>query len=1451
MINNKLLIIFAVLIAFTFIPLPVSAVTYDSYTNNGSWQDYNFGLDSTYYQSDLGKPTYNRDYASDIVVPANTNVCSNGWCGIHLTMGGLLERSIEEVHDTDDYSLKFYTANQNNYNIFAVENEIYGDVNVTLWGLADGSNPNNAIRDLEVGYIDDQNNFTRMALVDELSGGVWEKINFVMPTGNYKLAFYYAFLGGSTGATSWYYISEIDVVKTNAGSFNSGFVSPSCSSIDNCSNISSDNDLNSNSIKHLYWIADYVSGASCSVTENGGLPIAMTEMSNGMYYYELDNYGDVNVELNASCIKVPYSEKNFFVSAELNNIVSLDSDLVAGNSLSGNSGNVGALVTFYADYTSEFGDPILDSDCNITIGGVYDDLVYNSATGYYEVDYGFISTGTYEIYTQCGNSEFIDRNSTYNVTIGLPFSSTLTISDLDNVASSSFGANDSSVNLDLISGDYFSFSIVSLDSISDLNFYWEKSKSTKQYYAYTSSDGVTWVFDSTLTFGSGYNNPIQKVLSGVDTYSYSVIDDLTENVKKYYKFTYRDVADYWETITDNSDWLKASPTGISYNSDLVQYWDLYNDSNYSNILVYTTINYPDLTTTDLNSGFELQFNAYSSVNTTIKVGYRVNGVNTSVDVPITTSQTRYSVPVDPSSDEASIVIYSESLTASQIYITDYAVIPKAYFTRRLKVLNDNGEDLTAMLLNGSSQIVIQEGQNFRFSTGAYDKDSDLATLKFDVSLNGTIVKTYEFDLSTYTTNNRSFDFMRLVDGVIDINGYYGNPSSFRDVTFKATLIDDSGNEVEEQYTTLKLLQYPFFDNDISLDIDTEVFHVGVNPQFDLTLSQKQIQSFLGLRIRVYDSDSNLASPDYETIVYNTELNCGAYCQKSLTLDGFVYEKESLYVTNVQVLLNTESDSIVNPLVMSTYSVNTIYKQFETARILQTFERADDTYRNDEKLQFVLQLRDIPHIDLKDRTNAYVTIDSCPLSTGACDTNGTTKFYPKFHYYDGTTGYNYFYFSGIFYNDDGTLLNDGNYIRFNGHIEDKFYSHDDTNTPIVTMAGKCDDVGFLDIGSMLYNYFLGDITGCISPAPAVVEIHGAKEKRVLIDEDFVLSNAPNQSMVCIKPNNTDYKNTLKQDLFCVMLLKRSDISIDLFNIIIGNNNSDYQKTGVNKQYLDFSINADDIIFNDPFMMKQAIRNEYSATEINTIGEFMFYGFDKLFSGIANPLAEIPTYATDSGIIKNLNWDLNFDDAFDPNYLSSMFFIKISGLEVTNQQDYIGNLEDIEYLDPKNFREYLNDNDFFVKTPQTNIMVFASAFDVIVNKKVDSPLIINEDVSSSNINQNSLDENNTTIVVPNVLKFDFTSDMIYQSGASVSRISMPLILSTIIEYNVTWGAWVNSLNANEIVEDSLDAVAGTISNPIKAVTDNWFVLFMLLGLILVGSLIYSNLKSKGIVINNSGR
>jgi hypothetical protein len=53
------------------------------------------------------------------------------------------------------------------------------------------------------------------------------------------------------------------------------------------------------------------------------------------------------------------------------------------------------------------------------------------------------------------------------------------------------------------------------------------------------------------------------------------------------------------------------------------------------------------------------------------------------------------------------------------------------------------------------------------------------------------------------------------------------------------------------FTTIKLLQYPYFDDDISLVISPLSNKVGENPKFNLDLKQKEEQAFLGYRVRVF------------------------------------------------------------------------------------------------------------------------------------------------------------------------------------------------------------------------------------------------------------------------------------------------------------------------------------------------------------------------------------------------------------------------------------------------------------------------------------------------------------------------------------------------------------------------------------------------------------------------
>lgn len=1433
--NNKIFLVFlAVLFALTIFPLNAFALTYDSVSDNGNWFEYVGGLDSEYYKEDILKATENRDFDTNW-----DNLTNNGECNAYYCVyTGCFRSDKRDFFRSSDWSSSGSYSAYFGYQVFAgasgpCYNRIkflgtFADSNTSFsYNVVAMDSGDNAIFK---GKINDSNDWVWLDTYPYASLSVGENEEFIIFDSNLEERL--GFNNQASSGNTYMYIDDVEITRNNAGTFYQGDSAPFCSSKETCSNIDDSADLNNNEVTNLYWVLDYVAGASCSVIENGGLPVSAVEMSNGYFYHEIQTLGsDAGTDLNlrATCDKVPFSTKGFAVNLDLGTAGEIDSTLSVGNSGTGNVAYRGNLVSFYAEYDAG-GDPITSADCNIKIASNTYDLAYNSVTGRYEYSQYFIDNGVYSVYTTCESDTYTDRNSTYNLTITDPLSDTLVFTAISNIGD--YSINDSTNVISITkspSADSFSFSLLSSASNS-ISFSWNDQREQKQYYIYTSSDGVTWTFNDSYTFGSGdYNSVLQKILLNSNQYNYSFDDSISASQTKYYRFVYKDVARYWETINSSLDWIKNSLVTNTRDYSLLADYDLINDSNYSNVEILSNDYYPELTSSDFNAGVEFQFTAYASSETSLKVGFKTDdGVETTYTVNVGTSPQKYSVPINADDFDSRIFITSDETTSVRVYVRDYVIVPKAYFISRLNVYDGVGDELSAILNNGSSVIYAQEGENLIFNTKAYDFTGDLATLRVEALVNGIVVNSKDFSLpNTLNYINDTYEWNEELIGVIDRNGYYNNPSTFRDLTFRAILINNVGQEVSEQFKTIKLMPYPYFSNDLDLFISPLTNKVGENPKFRVTLNQRLPEQFRGFRVRLWDSSSSLASPDYDEYIYNDVLNCGANCSKDLVLDDFVFETEDNYKAQFTVLLGTEVENTDNILTNYVSSFYVTYKDFETSRLFQAFERSDHTYRNDEPIPIVLQLRDIPYINLKDRTEVYLTLDLCSGSTGACDTNGTTKFYPKFHYYDASSGYNYYYWNDLFYKDSGDLLEDSNYIRFKANILDQYYSHDDAELPTATLGDKCADVDFNDIGSFLYNFFLSSVTGCTTPASSIIEIGDAEEERILIDSDHSVTGSPNQSLVCVKPNNTSYINTFKQDLFCGVIYKRGELAIDYFNVKIGNDATDWTKKGVEKQFLEFTIPVENVLFNDPFLLKQALNNEYATDEINTVGELFFYSVDDLFTGIANPLTEIPTALTDTGVIKNINWDFNWDNTLDPTYVTGLFFFNIEGLDTINQYDYIGLFPELELLNPKEFRAFAIRNKIPLAKKETIVSVYASDLKQVERFKTDSPLVIFAKPSENNVDPNVTDQNLSTRALPRQFNFTLLSDMSYGNGRYFNRVQIPLTLSNIIGSPFNLSSLISS--ANEF-----------INNPLDWFKQNWFILFIILTFGVVVSLVYYNFK-----------
>lgn len=1133
-----------------------------------------------------------------------------------------------------------------------------------------------------------------------------------------------------------------------------------------------------------------------------------------------------------------------------------DAVLEADNNLTTNYGLRGTTYLFTSDYETTFGTDIAGADCNLTIDSVAYDMVYSSTRSRWEYSTAFISDATYSITHVCSSPTNNTETEAYNVTITTPASQIITFTPIQNIASYTLSDFAPAIQLNPVNNaDDIIFSVINSENASNVTFSWVNTENspTKQYSIYTSTNGTTWTFDDSATFGdsANYNDPVQKIPLN-KAHQFAVTLNLPNATKVYYKFVFNQLPVAWQTIANSSDWVNVNTPTIYTDANGYK-WDLFADSNYTPIRSYTSKKYPDLSSTDFNTGFEIQFTAYAETSATIKVGYSIDGVDTTLTVPLTTTKTRFSVPADPSSNEARLLIKSDG-NNTNIYITDYALVPKAYFTGRLEVLNDDGSALKAIINEGISKTYLREAIPYTIRTSAYDKDGDLYRLSVQASIGGITIKTKDFYLKDATEKDKVFTWDELIEGFVDLDGNAVYPVGMRDIYIKAVLYNTANKSVSEQSTTVKILQYPYFESDIGFNLYSLNAKVGENPSVRLNLNQKDPLQLIGIKLYVYDVNHSLTSPNYSTTILNSALGCNTFsCSKDLLIDDYVFEDETQYRIAVQLILKTEHDSLTNPLTLKIFNQQVTYRQFETARILQVFERTDHTYRNDEPIALVLQLRDVPYKNLSGDTTVYITADICSASSGStCGIFGTTKFYPKSFIYDETTGYNYFYFDQLFYTDAGALLTDGNYIRFQANITDKKYTHKIADLPTATLADKCASASY---GSLFnegwFNMNFWDdlisaseraLFGCGTLTSAIVETGDAEEVRILIDADHDVNSGQNQSIACLKIDNDSFQNSLEQDLVCGVLWNRNQQNIDKFSFTIGNENSDYAKTGSTAQYINFEVPAEQLIFNDAFMLKQALNSEYGTDSIDTVGEIFFYGFDKLFSGVANPLTDVLEGTTKTGLITNFGFDINWSNQLDPTFVKGIFFFKVKGLKVVNQYDYIKQYPALENTNPKYFREFANQNKLKLPIQNTLVNVYAndlSNWNLVGNQldsiEVASPLVI---YAKPSYVQTGLDTNQK--LVATTLKFNLTSDLLSNNQTSTQRVFLPLTFSYLPPARTDLGAVFDDILFGT---DSSGNPAGLLTNPVGFGFKNWF--WFLLGVValLVFSLILRNFRTGG--------
>jgi hypothetical protein len=930
--------------------------------------------------------------------------------------------------------------------------------------------------------------------------------------------------------------------------------------------------------------------------------------------------------------------------------------------------------------------------------------------------------------------------------------------------------------------------------------------SNKTYLVETGATVESLSADYTFTYGLTYALGIQKHFSeSLNKTEFSKPDSLFQSEEKVFKWKPLGSFDYWETLSTTSEWDKA----------LNPYWDdeknadrysVYNGTDLDNEYlsempdVNTNVFFEDFFILQMRGFYEnYSGNQYLNAGWVTENGLYLFWPNLmrSQSNPVNFRQNTEST-YNFIQEEGGFPRFStDNDSSSDVYLSDYMIIPAGYFLEPMQVLTVDNQPLPISLNgDGTFSHYLTEGQSFKVKTrinGSDLIDSIDVFVYMDQVGDFNRVASYSYE---YSDLNSAFDFEKTLNPITDLSPNAGTKNI--KIIIKVNLSSDY-SEIQSDW--IKFNQFPTNPEDLYFSFTQNNRTIGSNPTGSVYIKSIYPEMIKGIKIDIVNmSDVNQAAYT-EKIYKDTAFSCyGFSCSFNYKITDYIFPAAGNYYMYLTVLTFAELDAnyTYNPK-LTKYTAFTInWKNFDTARIFEIIERGDHTYRNDEEIGLVLQLRDsaderggFPNI----RNDVFVSISPYLCTTASGETcvplNSDFNYSWESFVYDAETGYNYFFFRNLFTNSAGELVEDGKYLRFVANVQDAKKRHDfvsETFYPLLTT--KCKDGNFDSsnfFATMLnMNHYL---FGCQEYAPTIVAAseNPNDENRIKIDNARVTLSASQEALICLKPSEKGiFTDNLEQGFYCALIYRVSEEIPDRFQLIISNENSDLSEENAQyQQYISLKVPYQLILFNDPSLMKQALSQEF-GTGIDTLGKAVYYGFNKVFSGVANPLSDIaldvflPDDADKNGLTGaylNVGADINFQNAYDPRYLSGILFYRVNGLKVVNAYEYRNNKK-MENVSLDEFVKFAKLNSVNIREGSTNIQVYASDFKAVMSENVASKLVINENSDTADVDTTKLDENEAFTKPPAKLRFNIISDLISRNEQLTQRAYIPLTISTVI-------------------------------------------------------------------------
>lgn len=991
--------------------------------------------------------------------------------------------------------------------------------------------------------------------------------------------------------------------------------------------------------------------------------------------------------------------------------------------------------------------------------------------------------------------------------------------------------------------------------------------SGKQYKVFDASAsdyaGNIWNLNDTITFGSTNYNSIQKIWDVANKrYSYNFFDTILTEETVYYKFEYFEPAYHWFSV-NNSDWDVQLPPGeTDYNGLSTDFYSVSTYSDLSNFLANPK--FPSVSSNLSNKNFVFQFTAKGGSDFS---GELYSGIVENRQGTPTTSLnlvSSYKTLSLTNLENGFVSMKSQATTAREIWVQNYAIVERGFFTDSLELFDYDGSPLPVMISDNNTQFkYIVEGKNFLVKTQYNDPDGKIDHFEISAYIDtvdsANKIKKWVFDADS----NGLIDISEVIGGLVDLTANADD----RTVIVTVRLIDSSENYYEIQTEKIKLRQFPTDRKDLSFSIRQGSQIIGEHPKGNILIETIAPENIIGVNLQFHDMADNNNADFNKTFYKDTDFSCNLFnCNFEYDIQEYIFSASGNFRVDGWVLVTTEEQDLSSPFndLLHDYKPFIIsWLQLDTARIFQTIQRNDHTYRNNEVIPLTLQLRDSTGMPktLQGKINVKLQLEECDGNVDRSCRNIDVNYSPDSSLFDVTTGYTYYNFRQVFLEETYSPLSDGNYFRVKAIIEDPTRTLETLYIPV--LADKCQDPDPL---TYLANLFTMDFfgwgcnSGQFTDQIVALPDNNSDEEYLHINNARSVTAPTQYWWMCSSPDqNNLYSDVLAQDVICFTWYLIGESPIDEFKFYLTNKNSDLSLDPEKGQYVEVTVPYDYIYFNDMLLLRETLKQEFhtdwTAANPPSIGETIQRNIDYYLGALAPTINIAGDYLTASGLIGNVGFqmgaaesgntvDFNFATPLDPRTVSGFITYKLSNLNVINKKNYEAKYPELKTISPSKFVQWADLRNVNIKSDPISVEVFISDHVKVISKESDSKMIIDEVVKTNPINTANADANGTDLKfdsMPTKITFDAISDMIYNNKTTFKRRYLVLPYTLVLDSKTLCG-WFG-INCWGADTSSGSIVALIAEGDLSFFVVNAFGLFILLAVIVIASVAYRNFRRRG--------